>query len=182
MAEPTPLLSAVKPAQVEPRVWREGAFVADFWHVADDDGPVTEGRSAIVSLARWRSSKRILAAHTPAIGVRLAAAETLDPDGDDVHLLGVVVLPFPKFSDGRSYSAARRLREAGFTAEIRATGDVLLDQIPLMLRAGFDAFEITDRATVRALEASGVPAIARVYQAGAEVSSAARFARRGALG
>ena len=45
---------------------------------------------------------------------------------------------FPR--NGRGYSAGRILREAGYVGELRAAGDVLVDQLPLMRRCGFDAF------------------------------------------
>ena len=52
----------------------------------------------------------------------------------------MVEISFPTFRDGRGYSAARILREAGFEGELRAAGDVLVDQIPPMRRCGFDSF------------------------------------------
>jgi uncharacterized protein (DUF934 family) len=74
------------------------------------------------------------------------AAVRIEP-GDDVrdligHLdrLKLIEVAFPKFRDGRGYSSARILREAGFTHEIRAAGDVLVDQIGFMRRTGFDSF------------------------------------------
>lgn len=74
------------------------------------------------------------------------AAVRIEP-GEDVrdliaHLdrLKLIEVAFPKFRDGRGYSAARILREAGFTGEIRAAGDVLVDQIGFMRRTGFDSF------------------------------------------
>ena len=54
--------------------------------------------------------------------------------------LSLVEVSFPKYRDGRGYSSARILREAGYTGELRAQGDVLVDQIPLMRRCGFDSF------------------------------------------
>ena len=67
--------------------------------------------------------------------------------GDDARLLlphldrlALIEVSFPKFRDGRGYSAGRILREAGYTGELRAEGDVLVDQIPLMRRCGFDSF------------------------------------------
>ena len=67
--------------------------------------------------------------------------------GDDARLLlphldrvALVEVSFPKFRDGRGYSSGRVLREAGYTGELRAQGDVLIDQIPLMRRCGFDSF------------------------------------------
>ena len=66
---------------------------------------------------------------------------TNDADPRDVSLEGVarVQLNFPKFSDGRAFSQAFLLRRRlGFKGEIRATGDVLVDQLPQMQRSGFD--------------------------------------------
>jgi len=68
--------------------------------------------------------------------------------GDDArdllpHLerIRLVVVNFPSFGDGRGYSSARVLREAGFSGELRAVGDVLVDQIGYLRRCGFDSFE-----------------------------------------
>ena len=75
-----------------------------------------------------------------AVSVRLEA-------GDDVRLLAPVLdrirlveVDFPKFRDGRGFSSARILREMGYTGEIKATGDVLVDLIYFMRRCGFDSF------------------------------------------
>lgn len=54
--------------------------------------------------------------------------------------IALVEVSFPKFRDGRGYTSGRVLREAGYTGELRAQGDVLIDQIPLMRRCGFDSF------------------------------------------
>ena len=77
---------------------------------------------------------------TNATAVRIEA-------GDDVrelipHLgqIALVEISFPSFRDGRGYSAARILREAGYTGELRAQGDVLVDQLLPMRRSGFDSF------------------------------------------
>ena len=68
--------------------------------------------------------------------------------GDDVRLLLPVIdrvrlveIDFPKFRDGRGFSSARILREAGYSGEIKATGDVLVDLVFFMRRCGFDSFE-----------------------------------------
>lgn len=55
--------------------------------------------------------------------------------------LKLVEIDFPAYTDGRGYSASRILREAGYEGEIRAVGDVLLDQLAFMRRCGIDAFE-----------------------------------------
>ena len=64
-----------------------------------------------------------------------------DADPLTLDLAGVtrIDLHFPKFSDGRAFSQARLLRgRLKFTGEIRATGDVLIDQLVQMARCGFD--------------------------------------------
>jgi uncharacterized protein (DUF934 family) len=79
-------------------------------------------------------------------GASNAAAVRIEPGEDARALLGhldqlaLVEVNFPGFGDGRGYSAARILREAGFTGELRAVGDVLVDQIAAMRRCGFDSF------------------------------------------
>lgn len=58
-----------------------------------------------------------------------------------VNDLPVIAVNFPKFSDGRGYSIARLLRERlGYENELRAVGDVLLDQLQFMKRCGFDTY------------------------------------------
>lgn len=168
MSEPTPLLPPLKPRTVEPRLWNGSAFVRDPWRTIPDDAPMPiEGR-AIVTLARWRSEQAVLEGTGIPIGIAVdPARDTIDPSGDNIDRLQVIALSFPKYTDGRAYSEARRLREAQYQGEIRAIGDVLLDQLPLMLRCGFDAFEITNAPTIEALERSPLPAVSRIYQSGA---------------
>jgi uncharacterized protein (DUF934 family) len=51
-----------------------------------------------------------------------------------------VDLHFPSFTDGRAFSQAFLLRRRrGFAGEIRATGDVLIDQLVQMQRTGFSS-------------------------------------------
>ncbi|QDX26590.1 DUF934 domain-containing protein [Sphingomonas suaedae] len=75
-----------------------------------------------------------------ATAVRLESGEDARALLPYLDRLSLVEVSFPKFRDGRGYSSARILREAGYTGELRAQGDVLVDQIPLMRRCGFDSF------------------------------------------
>ncbi|RGP40061.1 hypothetical protein BPTFM16_00337 [Altererythrobacter insulae] len=75
-----------------------------------------------------------------------AVAVRIEP-GDDARALlpfldrlQLVEVNFPVFGDGRGYSSARILREAGFTGELRAVGDIGIDQLAYLRRCGFDAF------------------------------------------
>jgi len=75
-----------------------------------------------------------------------AAAVRIEPGEDARKLLphlgriALIDVAFPAYGDGRGYSSARILREAGYTGELRASGDVLIDQLSHMRRCGFDAF------------------------------------------
>ena len=68
--------------------------------------------------------------------------EVLWPEPLDVLqlLVELVEVAFPAYIDGRGYSAAAFLRERGYTGELRAVGDVLIDQLSHYHRVGFDAF------------------------------------------
>lgn len=80
------------------------------------------------------------AGQTNATAVRIEPGEDARALLPDLSRLSLVEVNFPAFGDGRGYSAARILREAGYAGELRAVGDVLADQIPLMRRCGFDSF------------------------------------------
>ncbi|HWU95700.1 MAG TPA: DUF934 domain-containing protein [Sphingomonas sp.] len=75
-----------------------------------------------------------------ATAVRIESGEDARVLLPHLERLALVEVSFPKYRDGRGYSTGRILREAGYTGELRAQGDVLVDQIPLMRRCGFDSF------------------------------------------
>jgi uncharacterized protein (DUF934 family) len=72
--------------------------------------------------------------------VRIEAGEDVTALLPALGRVRLVEVDFPKFRDGRGFSTARILREAGYTGEIKATGDVLVDLIFFMRRCGFDSF------------------------------------------
>ncbi|MGO4166430.1 DUF934 domain-containing protein [Novosphingobium sp. YAF33] len=75
-----------------------------------------------------------------------ASAVRIEP-GDDARdllpyldRLSLVEVSFPAWTDGRGYSSARLLREAGYQGEMRAVGDLVIDMLSHLKRCGFDAF------------------------------------------
>ncbi|MGB5078772.1 MAG: DUF934 domain-containing protein [Sphingorhabdus sp.] len=90
-----------------------------------------------------------------------ATSVRLEPDDDARALipfldrLTLIEIAFPKFRDGRGYSAARILREYGYEGELRAQGDILVDQMAPLRRCGFDSFapegSLNPQAVERAL-------------------------------
>lgn len=122
---------------------KRGAIVDDPWRRVDDDDALPAAGPVIVGLKRWQQDREHLILRGGPLGVRLTSDQTPGELGDDLEFLDLVALEFPVFTDGRSYSNARRLRERhGFTGEVRAVGDVLRDQYLFMRRCGFDAFEV----------------------------------------
>jgi uncharacterized protein (DUF934 family) len=107
----------------------------DPWQL--DDGP-----RRLLALAQWTELRASWPLDVPA-GIVIdndADVEALEPD---LPRIALVVLQFPKWTDGRAYSQARLLRtRLRFAGEIRAAGEVLVDMLPLLQRTGFDAVQL----------------------------------------
>jgi uncharacterized protein (DUF934 family) len=139
-------------------LWRDGAFAEDVWErLVDADPAPTSGR-VIVSLPRWREEKGALGSRGDAVGVEIVAGKDALEHLPDVADRPLVALKFDKFADGRAFSYAILLRE------LRASGDVLLDEIPLMMRCGFTSFEVVNAPTLHALEQGRLPKVTLAYQ------------------
>jgi phosphoadenosine phosphosulfate reductase len=145
-------------------LWRDGAFAEDDWRrLADDAAP--GGARVLVSLARWRRESEALRAGE--VGVEIAAGAGAQGALSELADRPLIALNFDKFGDGRAFSYAILLRERhGFRGELRAVGDVLLDEIPLMIRCGFTAFEVNNEATLKALGEGRLPKFPLAYQPG----------------
>ncbi len=79
-----------------------------------------------------------------------------------------IELHFPKWTDGRAFTQAVQLRRSGFTGDIRALGDVLIDQLWQMQRCGFTSAHLRadqNEQTARAVLAQSATWYARAYQA-----------------
>jgi uncharacterized protein (DUF934 family) len=97
----------------------------------------------IVSLDQWQAHRDELLTRKAPLGIRMHSDQPPELIAADLQHFAVVALEFPKFRDGRAYSYARLLRERyGFKGELRAVGEVLLEQLFFMLRTGFDAFDV----------------------------------------
>lgn len=131
--------AATPPTQPRPYLFR-GRPAIDGWRLIREAQAVPDTPS-IVPLEQWLEDARCdlrvpwLAADTEldhALAARLAEAP-------------LVAIDFPRFTDGRGYSLARLLRERfGYRGEIRAIGDVLVDQLFFMTRCGFDGLSLRE--------------------------------------
>ncbi len=124
---------------------KNNALVPDIWVHAGAEGDVSNDTNVIVSLNRLREQWETLSKRAGKLGVHLGNVDKPEALADALPRLSLIVLPFPAFNDGRAYSLARKLREMGYTGELRATGNVLPDQLQLMLQVGFDSFDIGER-------------------------------------
>lgn len=134
-------MSTVTPTAA--RIWKRGGFTSDM------RGP----ESGAVLVSPEEATGR-LGNGSPVV-LMLEAGDDPAACAGRIHEFAAVHIRFPAFSDGRGFTAARILRERlHYQGPIRATGKFILDQIPLMLRTGFDEFEVSHEPTIRRLEAN----------------------------
>ena len=104
---------------------------------------VVPGKNFIVPLQFWKLYQEELEEYDGGIAVWLDSDEQAGQISGALDSLPLIALNFPVFSDGRSYTNARELRQKyDYSGEIRAIGDVLRDQLYYMAQCGFDSFEI----------------------------------------
>jgi uncharacterized protein (DUF934 family) len=114
----------------------------DAWQAIEDLRDATAlhaGTYPLLSVGQWRDARTQWPNDMPA-GVLVRNDEDIELLEGDLHRLALVVLQFPKWTDGRAYTQARLLRSRfRYEGEVRATGEVLVDMLPLLHRTGFDA-------------------------------------------
>lgn len=126
----------------------QGVVENDSWRMISDDEALNSaislpGQQLILSIPLWRSSGENLAEQGHKVGVWLW------PDDDPESLISIaqklpiIAVHFPVFTDGRGYTHGKILRDRlGYIGELRATGDVLRDQIYFLSRCGFSSFAL----------------------------------------
>lgn len=149
---------------IEARVFRAGRFGPDDWVRVGDDEPVPAGRRALLSVRRFLAETEAGTLANRDVGVVLEPADRVADIVPHLGRLSVVAVDFPKFSDGRGFSHAALLARHGFRGELRAVGNVLIDQFDAMRRLGFNAFEVTHAVTRRYLSEGRNPAPRHYYQ------------------
>ncbi len=125
---------------------RNRRLATDSWQPLEDAAAALPAEGGVVvPLATWQARRDELFARTAPVGVQLAAGEGPEAIAADLGRIDLVAVHFPKFSDGRGHSTARLLRERyGYRGEVRAVGDVLVDQLLFLERCGFDAYALRE--------------------------------------
>lgn len=124
---------------------RNNALAEDTFIRLDTEDPLPDSGDIVVPFSRLLKEWQRLARHTGRLGVAMGNVDRAEALALFLPKLALILLPFPVFNDGRAYSLARQLREMGYAGELRATGNVLPDQMQFLLQVGFDAFEIGER-------------------------------------
>jgi uncharacterized protein (DUF934 family) len=153
-----------------PRLWTPEGFRPDAWTHAGSAEALAGAGSVILPLAAYLELEAGERKGARArLGVQLAPAEGVEALEPYLADLPLVALAFPNFSDGRSFSKAELLRSRlGYRGILRATGQVLVDQLPHMLRLGFNQFEVSNPVLLRRLEEGHIGGLPLAYQPTAE--------------
>ena len=127
------------------KVIKNGAMVEDQWTHLEDDSALNPGVCATVTLGRLETLSENESSVAAKLGARIAPSEDVNRLAPYLSQLDLVVLAMNPFTDGRSFSQARILREQlGYRGEIRAKGDFLRDQMYALQRLGVDSFEFAE--------------------------------------
>jgi uncharacterized protein (DUF934 family) len=145
-------------------VFRNGGFVTDDWvRVADDVALPPSGR-ALLSVKRFLAEVAGGTLGNRPVGVVMEPADRVADLVPHLDRVSIIAVDFPKFSDGRGFSHAALLARHGFRGDLRAVGNVLIDQIDFMQRLGFTSFEVRHAVTRRYLSEGRNPAPRHYYQ------------------
>lgn len=147
------------------RIWTDKTGFAenDPYVIETEERKAGEGEVAVLDLATFLT--HVVESNEGDLAVVLKPADDVRALEPYIDRIALVAVTFPAFNDGRGFSQAALLRQRlGFTGDLRAVGDVLLDQIPHMLRTGFSSLAITNPVAIARLEAGKMPGIAQHYQ------------------
>jgi uncharacterized protein (DUF934 family) len=152
------------------RLWTPDGFREDEWVHAESADALAGNRRVILPLAAYLALEpEAREAAKERIGVLLQPAEAVDAIVPFLPSLALVALAFPAFNDGRSFSKAELLRRRhGYHGPLRAVGQVLIDQIPHMLRTGFTELEVSNETALKRLEAGKLTGLPLYYQPAAK--------------
>jgi uncharacterized protein (DUF934 family) len=146
------------------KIWNESGFVTDDpWIIETDETKAGSNEKAILGLDDFLA--KVSGTDETELGVLINPADDVRKLEGHLDRLALVAVAFPAFNDGRAFSHASLLRtRLGFSREVRAVGDVLIDQVPLMLRCGIDSFAVTNATALKRLAENRLPGIDNHYQ------------------
>jgi uncharacterized protein (DUF934 family) len=112
---------------------------SDSWLLLPDSEIAGPAPHRLLTLAQWEAVRDAWRDDVP-VGVLLPNTADVEALAADLPRIALIALEFPKWVDGRAYSQAHVLRaRLRYAGEVRATGEVVVDMMPLLQRSGFDA-------------------------------------------
>ena len=155
-----------EPEEIVTRLWTETGFADDVWTRAESAEALAGGARIILPLnAFLELDDAARGAAAERLAVLVAPGEPVDALLPHLETLPLIALAFPAFNDGRSFSKAELLRRRyAYPGRLRATGEVLIDQIAHMLRTGFDALEVANPTALARLESGRSGGLPLHYQ------------------
>ncbi len=124
---------------------KDGVLCENHWQLVPKGHPELPGAANIIVPALLALEHQERIAQRNDIAVWLDSDEPPELIADQLPQYCFIAINFPVFSDGRGYSYARTLRQRfQYCGEVRAIGDVLLEQLFYLHRCGFSAFELRE--------------------------------------
>jgi len=146
-------------------IYKDGEFVEESWAPSDAETGAAVAGDALVPLKLFLADPDIYLGRDGRTAVVVEAGDDVERLEPYLDRLALVAVDFPSFADGRSFSAARVLREqVGYKGDIRAVGKYILDQVPLARRCGVSSFEISKPEVLKALKAGEWPEVTKYLQ------------------
>jgi len=120
----------------------------------------------LVPVETWLAHREELLERPSPVGLWVKPGDDVDALSGTLDGLALVAVDFPVFTDGRSFTAGKLIRQRlGWTGELRAIGDVLADLVNYLARCGFDSFALKPGQSLESAQAQ-LRLFARGYQRG----------------
>lgn len=134
---------------------KDGLVADNSWKIVAADTDGLPAGDILVPVAYWQANHQQLAELSGNVGIWIDSHEVIEEFSSSIAVLPVIAINFPKFADGRGFSTARLLRERyGYIGEIRAIGQFIRDQLFMMQRCGFNAFQFDSEIDLAAASKS----------------------------
>jgi uncharacterized protein (DUF934 family) len=128
---------------------KDRSITEDRWIHLDNDTPAHFNGLETISLSRFQNEASEWTSKNVGVGVRLEPQDDIQKITKFLDQLSLIVLEMPAFTDGRTFSQARLLKERyGFKGELRAKGDFLRDQMFFLSRVGVDSFDFPEHTNL----------------------------------
>ena len=128
-----------------PQILKNTEVVSDNWILLDETAESLPTGNVLLSYEQWQNLTDQLSNHSGSLGVWLEGHAEIEQIIEPLLDLPLIAINFPKFADGRGFSSARLIRERyNYSGELRAIGGFIRDQLYLLKRCGFNAFQFSD--------------------------------------